>query len=427
MRASLGPRLRGCCVLLTLLILCGGTSARGDMIQSLVDQVSEARLAEYIGNLEFRRYTAAELDLAADYITAELESFGYTVTEQPFEYSKNLIARLDGTSDPESIFVVGAHYDTVSSTYGADDNASGVAGMLEVARILAGRNLPYTIEFVAWSLEELGLWGSYHYVDLALAEGKEIFGVVNFEMIGYACHTPGCQVPVNDIPGCFWVDPDGVNVGGYGAVSVNAASAHLRTDAIFAVDNYVPGFEIVTMLVLGAGECAGGGWNFTRRSDHVPFWEAGIPAIEFFDTYNLRNPVYHTWNDTLASLDMEFCRRNVQTGLAVVLLNQDVSSGMAEQPTAPVPATLRGAFPNPFNPWTRISFELAEAGPVALRVYDLAGKRVRTLVDGSAEAGVRSVDWNGRDDDGRRLASGVYLIRMESEHGAQSSKVALIR
>jgi Zn-dependent M28 family amino/carboxypeptidase len=251
------------------------------------------------------------------------EIWGNAVTEQPFSYSKNLIARLEGTSQPDRVFVVGAHYDTVSNTFGADDNASGVAGMLELARILAGMRLSHTIEFVAFSLEELGLWGSYHYVDMALAEHKDIVGMVNFEMIGYACRTPNCQDPVYGIPGCFRVDPEGVNVGNYGAICVNATAAPLLTNALYAVDNYVSDFDVVTMLVLGSGECAGAGWNFTRRSDHVPFWEADIPAIEFFDTYNLRNPLYHTWNDTLESLDMPLCRHNVQTGLAVVLLNMD--------------------------------------------------------------------------------------------------------
>ncbi len=413
--------------IVALLILCSGMSANADTIQELVDQVSESRLSEYIGALEFSRESIANLEIAAAYITSQLESFGYTVTEQPFSYSKNLIARLEGTSQPDRVFVVGAHYDTVWNTYGADDNASGVAGMLEVARILAGTRLSHSIEFVAFSLEELGLWGSYHYVDQAIAEGKDIFGMVNFEMIGYACHEPNCQSPVYGISDCFWVDPEGVTTGNYGAICVSAASASLRTDALYAVENYVTDFDVVTMLVLGAGECAGSGWNFTRRSDHVPFWEAGIPAIEFFDTYNLRNPLYHTWSDTLASLDMAFCRHNVQTGLAVALLNMDSITATPADPAAADLAMLHGAFPNPFNPQTRIRFELPEAGSVALHVFDFAGRRVKMLIDGHRAQGAGSIDWNGLDDDGRQLSSGVYLIRMETESGVQSTKVALIR
>jgi len=318
---------------LALLLLAAiSLPARADVIQFLVDEVSEARLSEHIAALEFPRSTPANLAVASDYIRGQLESFDYTVSEQPLDYSENLIARIEGSMDPDRVFVIGAHFDTIATTTGADDNASGVAGMLECARILAGMDLPYSVEFVAFTLEELGLFGSYHYVEDAKAEGKNIFGFINFEMIGYTCTEPGCQGAIWSIPGCFNVDPEGGIVGTYAAALVNDASAHLMDACVFAAATYVPDLEVVTMQVAGSGECAGAGWNFTRRSDHVPFWEAGFPAIEFFDTYNLRNNLYHTMNDRLATLDMTFCRRIVQTGLAVALIFTDVSHHLITGP-----------------------------------------------------------------------------------------------
>ena len=224
--------IKRCAGLALLLVLMTAPLAGADVIQDLVDQVSESRLSGHIAALEYPRASAADLERAANYITWQLESFGYTVERQPVQYSDNLIARLEGTVEPERILVVGAHFDTIANTPGADDNASGVAGMLEVARILAGRNLPYTIEFVAFTLEELYLVGSFHYVDLAQAEGKDIFAMINFEMIGYTCDTAWCQSPFYDINGCFEVEPDGVNVGNFGAICVNDDSALLLDAAI---------------------------------------------------------------------------------------------------------------------------------------------------------------------------------------------------
>ncbi len=424
---ELQRRLRACRAagLALLVVVTTVPLALADTIQDLVDQVSETRLSEHISALEFPRWTPGGLGLAAEYITEQLESFGYSVSEQPVDYSENLIARLEGTVFPNRVFVVGAHFDTIANTPGADDNASGVAGMLEVARILAGRNMPWTIEFVAFTLEELGLYGSYHYVADALAQGKDIFGFVNFEMIGYTCDTPGCQTPVWGIADCFDVDPAGVTVGTYAGVLVNDASAGLLAAAALATEQYVRDLETVMMQVAGSGECAGPGFNFTRRSDHVPFWEAGFPAIEFFGTYNFRNPYYHTPNDLLETLDMTFCRRIVQTGLAIALIYEDTGTPVA--PIGPALASLHDAYPNPFNPMTTIRYDLPEAGKTSLAIFDLAGRRIRTLLDGEMPAGRHSSIWRGRDDAGRPVSSGVYFYRLTAPGYRDSRKVLLLQ
>jgi hypothetical protein len=92
------------------------------------------------------------------------------------------------------------------------------------------------------------------------------------------------------------------------------------------------------------------------------------------------------------------------------------------------PATaLNGAYPNPFNPSTTIRFSLAEAGSVKLSIYDLAGRRVRTLLDGSQEAGAHELEWRGRDDAGHTLASGVYFLRFIAGDVSDSSKLILLK
>ncbi len=89
--------------------------------------------------------------------------------------------------------------------------------------------------------------------------------------------------------------------------------------------------------------------------------------------------------------------------------------------------TLHGAHPNPFNPKTTIRFSLAAPGRASLRVYDLAGRRMATLLDGLAAAGAQSIDWNGRDDAGRQLASGVYLLRFKAAGTSEESKLVLLK
>jgi len=104
---------------------------------------------------------------------------------------------------------------------------------------------------------------------------------------------------------------------------------------------------------------------------------------------------------------------------------------LRERPTAaesaPAANALLGAQPNPFNPKTTIHFSLAAAGQASLQVYDLAGRCVATLLDGPAPAGVQAIDWNGRDASGRRLASGVYLLRFEAAGTSEQGKLVLLK
>ncbi|MBM3957184.1 MAG: M28 family peptidase, partial [Gemmatimonadetes bacterium] len=249
---------------------------------------------------------------------------------------------------------------------------------------------------------------SFHYVSQAQAQGLDILGMINFDMIGYTCGSPGCQQPFWDIGGCFQVDPDGVNVGRYAATLVNDASAELLASCSFAAGSYVPELEVVTMQVVGNGDCFG----FTRRSDHVPFWEAGIPALEFLNTYGSRNPYYHTPNDLLATLDMEFCLRVTRTALALAMLTEQ--AGMPEVPTTLAFSTLDGALPNPCSGEARIRFALPRAGTLALRIHDVTGRRLRTLAAGLWGEGTHELSWDGRDDTGRRLGGGAYFISLET-------------
>jgi hypothetical protein len=94
---------------------------------------------------------------------------------------------------------------------------------------------------------------------------------------------------------------------------------------------------------------------------------------------------------------------------------------------APPATALTGVYPNPFNPKTTIHFSLAAPGQASLRVYDLAGRRMAILLDGPAAAGEQSIEWDGRDDAGRQLASGVYLLRFEAAGVSKQAKLVLLK
>jgi Zn-dependent M28 family amino/carboxypeptidase len=250
---------------------------------------------------------------AAAYLKAELNDMGYTVATQEYDaYGqrwRNLEATLRGSAQPDQIIVVGAHYDTAEGTSGADDNGSGVAGALELARSFAGAPATRTIRFVFFGTEEppsfpTSAMGSRHYADAARARGDRIVAMLSIESIGYYDSAPGSQrypFPLN------LVYPD---VGDFiGFVSnlksgplVRRAIATFRSAASFpsqgaAVPSWVPGVW----------------W-----SDHWSFWRQGYLAIMITDTAPFRNPFYHTAHDTPDKLDYGRMARVVDGLEAVV-------------------------------------------------------------------------------------------------------------
>jgi hypothetical protein len=405
--------------LLSLIAILFVPPAGADFLEQLVGEVSEERISDTIASLEYARYTPAALKEASGYIAGQFASNGYTVRLQPISISENVVARLPGTIHPEQVFVVGAHFDTASSTPGADDNASGVAAVLEIARVLRNLRFPYSVDFVAYTLEEYPpcFQGSREYVRLAGLQGEQIIGSICFDMIGYTCDAVGCQVPYYGIPGCLQLDREGVNVGRYAAVLATDASAELLENCGAVAQAYVPLLERLTMQVAGDGTC----YPNSRRSDQVPFWDASLPALEFFDTYGDRNPNYHGSGDRLSTLDLPFCRRITQVALAMTVL-----PGLSDVADARDLAGTLAVYPTPSRSDTRIRFELGRPGPVRLSVLDVTGRIRRVLAARDWPAGTHDWVWDGRDGAGRPVARGTYLIRLESGSGSETRKAILL-
>lgn len=239
---------------------------------------------------------------AADYIRSALEGAGWTVREQRFheagELGRNLIAeRTAGEARP--LLVVGAHYDSVPWSPGADDNASAVAALIELARRLPAFPVDANpLWLVAFDQEESGMLGSRALVESLLREHRGVAGMVSLEMLGYADSRPGSQRLPPPLRGLY---PDVGNFIGVVGNEASRAFTQRWTDGMKRARSV----DVQMLVVPGRGERIGE----TRLSDHSPFWDAGLPALMVTDTSFHRNPHYHEESDTPDTLDYDFLAR----------------------------------------------------------------------------------------------------------------------
>lgn len=236
------------------------------------------------------------LNLAADYIRNQFEETGGEVSEQIFDVNgstyRNVILRL-GNENQERI-VIGAHYDAAYDTPGADDNASGVAGLIELAHLLAKEQHNLTIEFVAYSLEEPPYFGSMNMGSFvhakSLSENKaNVKMMICLEMIGYYSDEPNTQ----NFPlflGRLLYPTTGNFTAIVGDFSGFSAVRRLKYSMSSIADN---------VYSLNAPVFVGG----VDLSDHRNYWHFGYDAVMVTDTAFYRNRAYHTLGDTADSLD----------------------------------------------------------------------------------------------------------------------------
>ena len=248
-------------------------------------------LSATIGERHLWRYAA--LQRACEYISDSFAVMGYEPVLHRFDVAKAPVANIEavctgGAARDENI-VVGAHYDSVPQCPGANDNATGVAAVLELARRFAARPCQRTLRFVAFVNEEPPFFqtaqmGSLVYAKAARAAAMRIVGMLSLETIGYYSNERGSQrYPIPMAPAY----PDTGNFIGF--VS-NFASARLLLRARRA---FRRGSRFPLQSAALPGVVPGAGW-----SDHWAFWEAGYPALMVTDTAPFRYPWYHTPEDT---------------------------------------------------------------------------------------------------------------------------------
>lgn len=284
------------------------TSETNAIRENLVKHVD--CLAGLIGVRTLRH--PAALDATIGYITQQWTEIGYKVAQQTYAaeaelIATNLIVETAGSRSPQQIILLGAHYDSTPYTPGADDNASAVAVLLEVSRLLKDHVGRRTMRYVAFACEEapyfnLGAMGSQHHARTARQANEQILGMLCLEMVGYFVDTPNSQKIPTAFPKLF--HPLLPTVGNFLAAVGNLRSWNLNWQ-------FRRGFKRGTQLPL---------WSLNlpetigdiRRSDNSSFWDQGYPALMLTDTSYLRNSNYHQPTDTPETLDYDRMAQVVQ-------------------------------------------------------------------------------------------------------------------
>ncbi|MFZ5450110.1 MAG: M28 family peptidase [Thermodesulfobacteriota bacterium] len=246
-------------------------------------------------------YRPENLKAAEDYVFQRFADMGYIPRRQTFIYMREQVSNIIvGDEKPSGYYLLGAHFDTVAGTPGADDNASGVAVLLEVARLARNLTLPRPWAFVGFTCEEPPAFftpymGSRVYAKKARRERHQILGMLCLEMVGYYSQTPGSQsLPLS------------LRLLGYpttgnfiGLVSDGRSRPLLkRLEAAIKGGCRLPA---VTLAVPLGGHIL----PEVRLSDHANFWDEGYPAIMLTDTAFMRNANYHGPGDVMERLDLD--------------------------------------------------------------------------------------------------------------------------
>ena len=241
-----------------------------------------------------RRHLAA----VEKFVEEEFAGYGLRVWSDYFSYRgarfRNVIARRESREE-RAVTILGAHLDSVPGTPGADDNASGLAVLLECARILARSKTSVQLQYCAFNLEELNMIGSTAFAKKLKSARAQVKAMVSLEMVGYKDRRSGSQqYPL----GLGWMYPErgdfiGV-IGNWNSNTLLRRFAHGMRQT--------PGLPVETLSVPGNGILI----PAVRLSDHSPFWDEGYPALMVTDTSFYRNPHYHRATDTIDTLDIEF-------------------------------------------------------------------------------------------------------------------------
>ncbi|HSE84695.1 MAG TPA: M28 family peptidase [Candidatus Binatia bacterium] len=276
-----------------------------------VDRQQLRRILEVIVGERSPFSSLGHLTAVEGFIEKELGSYGLSVESDYFSYRgknfRNIIGRV-GPQRSGSLIILGAHFDSVQGTPGADDNASGVAVLLEAARLLARARSRSEVLFCAFNLEELNMIGSGYFAKKLKSAGTKVDAMISLEMVGYTDSRTGSQKYPFGLKAFY---PDRGNfIGVIG--NWNSASLLRR----FARQmRQVRGLPVETLSVPGNG----GLIPAVRLSDHSPFWDAGYPALMVTDTSFFRNPNYHGSTDTLETLNLDFMARVCEGVLRAVL------------------------------------------------------------------------------------------------------------
>lgn len=295
--------------------------------------VDANQLLTHLRALAVERYTDSQRAQARTYLLKTLTEFGWQPVLQVFSRGVNVFAERPGTDPQAGSILVAAHYDTVRASPGADDNASGTAVVLEVARLLGRLPTRRTLQVILFDREEQGLLGSRAAAANPSFTGN-LKGVIVMDMVGYACHQSGCQ----QYPEGLLTQPP-TQKGDFVVVASDQ-------DHRFLLDAFQTGAKVQPLKSILPGQYQPSRQRLPGvlslslplqgiltpdllRSDHAPFWLRGIGAVLVTDTANFRTPHYHQASDQVRTIDRSFLTGTAQlvVNATATLLTSDDEAG----------------------------------------------------------------------------------------------------
>lgn len=398
--------------------------------EDIVDQIDSASLYSNVSFLEGVRHRntgLTHLENTRDTLLQRFHNYGIWPWIQPFYYNQdvgqNIIGHLPGMENPDTVYIIDAHYDGVSNGPAADDNASGTAGVMEAARILSQYTFDKSIRFIGFDMEEDGLRGSKAYVNTGIRPGEKIAGVLNFEMIGYYSEKDNSQTVPSGFSTLFpaahaQLQADNFR-GNFIATVANTSSDPLNAHLKSSAQLYVPQLKVIELSVPGNGAIAP---DF-RRSDHAPFWDNSLPALMITDGANFRNHNYHTAHDVKDSLDFGFMTNVVKATVAaaVSLANPRHSDMEMFQVSNPI-----GIFEQRAKCKVSAVYE-SKSNRIIINSRQCEGKfSSYSLMDESGKVVAKGVFISGKSDNDIKLlysiSKGIYILTLKTDKGATLSE-----
>lgn len=331
-----------------------------------------------------RSYSHPGNELAFQYLKSRFLNIGYQVDSQKYSSTgKNLWALKLGTKNPKRVVVVGAHYDNVPYSGvapGADDNGSGVAAVLEAARVLKNIDLPYTVIFAFWDEEEIGLVGSQAYAQAVESNNDTLIGYINLDMIAWDSDDDGSvEIHVRPV----------------------AQSLDLLEEVIFCNTEYEIGLEL---KIKNPG---------SSDSDYASFWNNNLSAVGINEEYyGDFNPYWHTSNDRLKYFNLNYFLKCTQLTIASLVK-------IASKESTPVAITENIktqkdiiVYPNPFSDLLNLNFE-NNTLTKHISLIDLSGKLILEMNTSEIQLQIPA----------STIPSGIYILKIETEHQSYSKKI----
>lgn len=348
--------------------------------------------------------------IGEDYTNVVTLDGGSTWVDYTIPLLANVIAELPGTTHPDKVIIVTAHSDNQLNndgkyflSYGADDDASGVAVLFELARFFNDHPIPYTLKFIAIPDEEVAGIGAGLVADNILSLPDTIKLCIDFDMVGYDNIFP------NLLSMCYLED-----------TSTN--------DIFYRLGDKLQVLQIPIALNREIG---------VTVPNLGGFYYNGFPVFGFFEGRlgGLVNPNYHKITDTWSSLNYNYLTNVTKTAAVLIhfFANETLVS-IKYEPDIPSEFNMSQNFPNPFNPTTKIKFTIpgrteyySVPQTVTLKVFDVLGNEIVTLINEELSAGEYEVEFNVDQVSRPEISSGIYFYQLTFDNFIQTKKMILLK